>query len=75
MSIVNALAASLGSSRAMAMASLRRARVGEEVYFSENSVLDAAFERLNLGSEVASTLDSEDNARGARAASVRLLRS
>ena len=46
---------------------------GEEVYFHQNSVRGASFERLSVGCEVSFTLAPEDADQGARAASVQLL--
>jgi cold shock CspA family protein len=44
---------------------------GREVYFHEHSVLDAAFDRLEIGSEVAFVEEPGD--KGPQASTVRLL--
>jgi cold shock CspA family protein len=46
---------------------------GEEVYFHQNSVQEASFDQLRLGSDVGFTLAPEDSDQGSRAASVHLL--
>lgn len=46
---------------------------GREIYFHANSVVDAVFERLSVGSEVRFTIAPDDSDQGTRAASVHLV--
>jgi cold shock CspA family protein/ribosome-associated translation inhibitor RaiA len=46
---------------------------GREIYFHENSVVDEAFDRLTVGSEVRFTIAPDDSDQGARAGSVHFI--
>ena len=49
----------------------RHCEVSEEIYFHRNAVLDGAFDRLSIGSEVAFV--EEEGEKGPQASTIRLI--
>ena len=52
---------------------LRKTPEGQEIYFHRNSVVDAGFEKLAVGSEVRLVIADEEGVEGLQASTVTLI--